>query len=454
MAKHTLVASLVACVAVAAIIPATLATAQQAKAPAPAAAKAPAAATKAAAPVAAATPPADSWVPGKPIVRAGYRVPRLSDGRPDIQGAWTNSTMTPEQRPAQYGARLIHTPAEIAEIEGANNAVIELGNKPTPVTASVADVTATPDCSGGRRVGTCNYNAGFTEPGDSLMRVNGQVRTSLLVTPNGRPPAPKAGAVAATATDFGGEVAPEGGGRGGGRGGAAAGGAAPAAGAGRGGAAAGGRGGAAADAFGPGTTAGNGRGGVQPGPQQYANPETAGGALRCITSFGRSAGPPMFDQLYNSHYTFVLGKDTLAIWVEMVHDVRIVRIGANVKHRTDGIRPFAGDSIGHWEGDTLVVETTNIPQTMAYAGSWENLTITEKFTRVSPTRLNYQWVVHDPTRFDRDWGGEYEFARSDPPYEYACHEGNYGLENILAGARAQDALAAGRPIPNLAPVIK
>ena len=134
----------------------------------------------------------------------------------------------------------------------------------------------------------------------------------------------------------------------------------------------------------------------------------------------------MFDQLYNSNYMFVQGKDTLAIWVEMVHDVRIVRIGG--KHRTDGIRPFAGDSIGWWEGDTLVVESVGFHL--------------------------YQWIVKDPTRYDREWGGEYEFAKSEPPYEYACHEGNYGLENILAGARAQDAMAAGRPMPDLAPVIR
>ena len=169
-------------------------------------------------------------------------------------------------------------------------------------------------------------------------------------------------------------------------------------------------------------------------------------------SFGRSATPPMFDQLYNSNYQFVQGKDTLAIWVEMVHDVRVVRIGG--KHRTDGIRPYMGDSIGHWEGDTLVVETTNIPQSGAYQGSWEHLTMIERFTRVAPNRLHYQFIVNDPTMWDQPWGGEYEFAKGSPPFEYACHEGNYALEDVLAGARAADAADAGRTITTLAPVIR
>ncbi len=360
-----------------------------------------------------------------PAVKTGFKVPRLSDGHPDLQGGWTNSTLTPINRPREYGDRLIMTPAEMAKIEGDNDRLIALGNEPTPVNATVAEVSAKADCSGGR-VTNCNYNAAFTAPGDSIMRVNGQGRTSLLTTPNGQFPAPKGGA----ARGGRGQAAEEGEGEG-----------PPAAGrAGRGG-------GAAA------TTPPRGAGvpAITRGPA-YDNPETRGLAERCIMSFGRSATPPMFDQLYNSNYQFVQGKDTLAIWVEMVHDVRVVRIGG--KHRTDGIRPYMGDSIGHWEGDTLVVETTNIPQSGAYQGSWEHLTMIERFTRVAPNRLHYQFIVNDPTMWDQPWGGEYEFAKGSPPFEYACHEGNYALEDVLAGARAADAADAGRTITTLAPVIR
>ena len=137
------------------------------------------------------------------------------------------------------------------------------------------------------------------------------------------------------------------------------------------------------------------------------------------------------------------GADSVAIMVEMVHDVRLIRL--NAKHRTDGLRPWMGDSIGHWEGQTLVVETTNIPQAQAYHGSWKDLTITERFTRVAPNRLLYQFTVSDPSLWAKPWGGEYEFSPlKGILYEYACHEGNYALEDMLAGARAQEAADAAK----------
>jgi hypothetical protein len=185
---------------------------------------------------------------------------------------------------------------------------------------------------------------------------------------------------------------------------------------------------------------GGGRGGGFGGGAPRGNPEEFPLAERCIMSFGRNVGPPMLPNgFYNNNYRLVQGKDSVAIWVEMVHDVRVIRL--NGKHRTDGVRPWGGDTIGRWEGETLVAETTNIPQAQAYSGSWENLTVTEKFTRVSPTRLRYQYIIKDPTAWDQPWGGEYEFDALPPGqgvYEYACHEGNYAMENMLAGARAED----------------
>ena len=164
---------------------------------------------------------------------------------------------------------------------------------------------------------------------------------------------------------------------------------------------------------------------------------------RCLTSFGNSAGPVMLPLLYNNNYQIVQSKDSVAILVEMVHDVRVVRL--NDKHRTDGVRPWWGDSIGRWEGDTLVVETTNYPRQNAFQGAWEDLKVTERFTRRGPGRLHYAFTVEAPSVWDKPWGGEYEFAPTNGQvYEYACHEGNYALEGILAGAREEARQAAAR----------
>jgi hypothetical protein len=143
---------------------------------------------------------------------------------------------------------------------------------------------------------------------------------------------------------------------------------------------------------------------------------------------------------YNNNYQILQTPDTVVIQVEMVHDLRIIKL--NGTHRTDGLRPWMGDSIAHWEGDTLVVETTNIPQRQSYRGSWEHLTVTERFTRSAKDRLHYQFTIADPSLYDRPWGGEYEFSPLNGViYEYACHEGNYALPGILAGARSDEEAA-------------
>ena len=172
--------------------------------------------------------------------------------------------------------------------------------------------------------------------------------------------------------------------------------------------------------------------------RRYDNPEEMSLGERCLASFGRNAGPPMFPNgFYNNNYQILQTKDAVVIEVEMNHDARIVRL--NDKHRTDGVRPYMGDSIGWWEGDTLVVETTNIPQAQHFMGSWQKLKVTEKFTRVGQYRLHYAFTVEDPDIWDAPWGGEYEFSPLDGRiYEYACHEGNYALPGILGGARAEE----------------
>jgi hypothetical protein len=212
-----------------------------------------------------------------------------------------------------------------------------------------------------------------------MMEVNGEYRSSILTTPNGMPPARKTGA-------------PGGGGRG----------------------------------F----------------RDVYDSYENRSLGERCIMGFGSNAGPPMLaNGYYNNNYQILQTPDAVVIDVEMIHDTRVIRLKGG--HRTDGVRPWMGDSIGHWDGNTLVVETTNIPQGQAFMGSWKNLRVTERFTRVSPTRINYQFQVEDPDSWDKPWGGEYDFTPLHGiVYEYACHEGNYALPAILAGARRQEQEAA------------
>ena len=183
--------------------------------------------------------------------------------------------------------------------------------------------------------------------------------------------------------------------------------------------------------------------GPSPTPRgaSFDNPESRA-TERCIISFGRNAGPPMFaNGFYNNSYQIVQSPDHVVIATEMVHDARIVRL--NSTHRTDGLRPYFGDSIGWWDGDTLVVETTNIPQSQQFMGSWKDLKVTERFKRVADDRLYYGFTIDDPTLWDAPWGGEYEFATlNGSMYEYACHEGNYAMHGILAGARIEEERAA------------
>jgi hypothetical protein len=177
---------------------------------------------------------------------------------------------------------------------------------------------------------------------------------------------------------------------------------------------------------------------LQPGQSPSDNPETRALGERCLLSFGNSSGPVMLPGLYNNTYQVVQTRDQVVIDVEMVHDARIIRLDAT-QHLPASLRPWMGDSIGHWEGDTLVVETTNFHPEQVFRGASAHLKVTERLTLVGKDRLHYAFWVEDQTVFSQPWGGEYEFARSKGPvYEYACHEGNYGLVGILQGAREEE----------------
>ncbi len=307
----------------------------------------------------------------------GYHAPRAADGHADLQGVWTSATVSRLERNPRWGPNLVLTDVETRKIEGAVQAQIDLGNKPTDPNAKVTDLPA--DCSGGRGA-NCNYNAAWTDPGSVVMRVNGQPRNGFITsTADGRVPLRKDVKV----NPFGARTLPAG-----------------------------------------------------SGPSD--NPETRALGERCLLSFGNSSGPVMLPGLYNNTYQFVQTKDQVAIDVEMVHDTRIVRLNTT-QHIAASVRPWMGDSIGHWEGDTLVVETTNFHPEQVFRGASEHLRVTERFTRVAKDRLHYAFWVEDPTVFAKPWGGEYEFGHiPGQVYEYACHEGNYGLVGILQGAREED----------------
>ena len=299
----------------------------------------------------------------------------------DLQGNWTNSSLTPLERAAEYKS-LEMTPAEVARLEGERQALVKLQGAATSADSDVGNSCEVKGYTGGP---ACGYNGAWTDPGDTVMRVKGRPRTSFITsTADGRVPANRTGEPASRRR----RLVAEG--------------------------------------------------------RESDHPESRSLGERCLLSFGFSSGPVMLPQLYNSNYQFIQTKDELAILVEMVHDVRHIRIGA--KHRNDGVRPWMGDSVGRWEGDTLVAETINFHPNQYFYGASDKLKVTERFTRIGPDRIHYAFTVEDPQTWSKPWGGEYEFGPSKGPlYEYACHEGNYGLENILAGARAEEAAAAATP---------
>jgi hypothetical protein len=312
--------------------------------------------------------------------RSSYKVPRTVDGHPDLQGNWTNSTLTEMQRPAQYGDRLTLTDDEVHALEKATADFNEEAAKPTDPNVRIQDLPQ--DCGGGFSGTDCGYNSFWVDPGTQVMTINGEKRSSFIVDPvNGRVPPLTPDAQKRRAALFA--------------------------------------------AF------RSGGGGMLDGPEARPLGE------RCIMSFGSSAGPPMLPQLYNNNYQIVQNKDTVTIVVEMVHDVRVVRL--NGEHRPSHIRTWMGDSIGRWEGDTLVIETTNFRREQSFQGAGENLKVIERLTRIAPNQILYRFTIEDPTTFTKPWSGEVAFNATDQKlYEYACHEGNYALPGILAGAREQE----------------
>jgi hypothetical protein len=321
-----------------------------------------------------------------------YEPPRLADGTPDLQGNWSNATMTPIQRPP--GVELILTPDQVAALEDGRQDFIEASrqdsdpDRDAPPVGGAYTGDALFDAGGGAVGG---YNYFFIDAGDDIAEFDGEPRSSLIIEPaNGRrPPFAEEGQ----------------------------------------------RRNAERQAF-----------NAQFG--EYDNPENRPLAERCIMSFGSNAGPPMLpNYFYNNNYTIVQTPDHIMILTEMVHDARIIRMG-EPNRLPESVRPWMGDSWGRWAGDTLVIETTNIHPDQTMLGismgaefyPSEEILVTERLVRASETRIHYEFTIEDPIMFTQPIRGQVPFNRLDGLlYEYACHEGNYALENVLRGARAQEA---------------
>jgi hypothetical protein len=185
----------------------------------------------------------------------------------------------------------------------------------------------------------------------------------------------------------------------------------------------------------------------------YDGPESRSLSERCIMSFTGSYGPVIGNGMYNNTLQIVQSPNSVMILAEMIHDARVIPIvksKTDVKHGPTAIPKWGGDSVGWYEGDTLVVETVNShPRQRSYISPAGK--VTERFTRWSDRQILYQFTVEDPTLYKQTWGGEESLNTSrEPLYEYACHEGNYGLTGILAGARQLE--REGRPQPAEKPI--
>jgi hypothetical protein len=312
------------------------------------------------------------------IAQESWQLPRTESGVPDLQGTWTSATISTLERDPAFGDRLIISSEEARQIE-----LSAVFNVLSEADNAPSDPNRAPPTDGDTEAG---YNAFWIDPGTRVAQIGDEYRTSFIVDPaNGRIP----------------------------------------------------YGAGAAAAF-----AGYRQNSGFDGPEQRPLGE------RCMVGFGSSGGPPMLPVLYNNNYQIVQTDDYVMILVEMNHDARIIRL--NQEHRGDSHSPWLGDSVGHWEGDTLVVETTNFHPQQSFRFSIQHVLymppkakVTERFSLDSENTMLYEFTVEDSEAYTQPWTAQIPFRATDESlYEYACHEGNYALPGILAGARQQEADSA------------
>lgn len=327
---------------------------------------------------------------GEQRTAPGYTAPRLAIGQPDLQGAWSNASLTGLER--QGFDKLVLTDEEALSHAEDNPLVVrqrtdDNQDQNTELTGK--------DLQSGR-----GYNAFWISPGTMYGNVKGTFRTSWIVEPeNGRIPFTDEGRKAVREARLAGR-------RGSG----------------------------------------------------YDNPEERSLGERCILSFAGNGGPVMLNsRYYNDNYRIVQSPTHVIIEVEMVHDARIIELfdsaeAARAAQQPDAIRPYLGSSVGWWEGDTLVAETTNFHPAQVAGGRvavTEDGKVIERFTRYSDDQVLYEFEVHDPNLYSQVWKGEMglnKLSGDGDVYEYACHEGNYGMEGILSGARQNDRMGVDNGI--------
>jgi hypothetical protein len=300
-----------------------------------------------------------------------YKAPRTPDGKPDLQGVWSNASLTTLERGVSYGGgikidTLVIPDAQVAKFTGESyyaQAYKQQGGKSNLAEGAFKDRNA-----------SAGYNAFWIDPGAEYARVDGEYRSSWITsTANGRVPYSAAGRAARAQ-----RVA-------------------------------------------------------QFRATRNTGPESRTLGDRCLISYTGQAGPPLVNGMYNNHYQIVQTSSNVLINTEMAHDARIISVGG--KQRPDAVRQWFGDSVARWEGETLVVETRNVHPIQSVGGyvplSPQGKVI-ERFTRKSDQVLLYQFEVSDPQFYTEAWKGEMPMRLSrENIYEYACHEGNYALPGIL-----------------------
>jgi hypothetical protein len=311
------------------------------------------------------------------------------DPRPELGGIWTNAALTRLTRPANV-EQLIVTAAQAQQIiSNTSIAGLPVGEFEAPDAAD----TVAPPTAGSDDFGLRAYNDFWIDPGSALARVRGEYRSSYIIEPaNGQIPHLDTPRADFERRNFGARYAT--------------------------------------------------------GVGDMSGPEALPLAERCLLGFGNTAGPGMMGTLYNSTYRFVQTDNYVVIEVEMVHDARIIPIypdaaTARANQRPAALQQWFGDSRGWYENGVLIVETVNInPQQMQQSAVPITAagTITERFSRHSDTEIVYQFTVADDNLYSQPWTAELSFHASEGPmYEYACHEGNYAMPGILAGARRLEA---------------
>jgi hypothetical protein len=322
-------------------------------------------------------------------VKSSAAIPRTADGHPDLSGVYSNVTSVPMQRPANCGAKEFYTAEDIANgLGGARGCG---GNAPGGRGAGRGGAAAgrgggaNIDPETGQPALAVHYDtAQFGLSGNTMVRST-SMRTSIIIGPEGRLPStvPELAQRQAAAQ--------------------------------------------AARAH------------------QWDGPETRPLGERCIT--WPSEGPPMLSAGYNADVQIVQGEGSVGIVQEMIHDARMIPTNGGPDPLAAGVPQWFGSSRGHWEGDKLVIVTTN------YSGRTQiqnmpvsnKTTVTEKFSRIDANNVLYEFTVDDPLTWSKPWSGEVVWAKIDNPiYEYACQEGNYGMANNLSGERAAEEKAAAK----------